>query len=65
MRPGRRGLKPGPCGYPAAMSDPTSDAEDFADYTDAHEKKPPPATEAVRRGDTPDVADHPGTEPPD
>lgn len=52
-------------GYPDDMSEPTSDTEDFEDYTDAHETKPPPAAEAVRKGDTPDVADYPDTEPPD
>lgn len=47
------------------MTPSTSDAEDFADYTDPHEKKRAPDDEAVRKGDTPDVVDHPDTEPPD
>ncbi len=47
------------------MKEPTSDADDFADYTDTHEKKAAPTAETVRRADTPDVADQPDTEPPD
>ncbi len=47
------------------MTDRTSDAEDFADYTDAHQKKDPPEPEKVQRAHTPDVADSPDTEPPD
>ena len=47
------------------MTEPTSDADDFADYTDDPETKPAPADDVVRRGDTPDVADSPETEPPD
>lgn len=47
------------------MTETTSDAEDFADYTDAHQDKPPPEPEKVRRRHTPDVADGPETEPPD
>lgn len=47
------------------MTEPTSDAEDFADYTDDHQKKAPPDDAAVRRSHTPDVAEDPHTEPPD
>ena len=47
------------------MAKPTTDAEDFADYTDDHQTKPAPAPETVECSDTPDVADPPGTEPPD
>lgn len=47
------------------MTDRTSDADDFADYTDAHEKKAAPEPDTVNRGHTPDVADSPDTEPPD
>lgn len=47
------------------MNHPTSDADDFADYTDDHETKPAPTEEAVRRADTPDVVEDLDTEPPD
>jgi len=47
------------------MTEPTSDAEDFADYTDDHQKKAPPDADAVEKSHTPDVADPPHAEPPD
>lgn len=47
------------------MTQPTSDAEDFADYTDEHQRQAAPDPETVQQADTPDVADPPATEPPD
>lgn len=47
------------------MTEPTTDAEDFADYTDEQQTKPPPDRETVERSRTPDVAEEPTTEPPD
>lgn len=47
------------------MTHPTSDAEDFADYTDEHFDKPPPEPARVERSHTPDVGDAPDFEPPD
>lgn len=47
------------------FADRTSEDEDFADYTDDHQQKSPPNEADVRNGNTPDVADHPDTEPPD
>lgn len=46
------------------MTETTSD-EDFADYTDAHQRKPPPEPAKVQESRTPDVSECPETEPPD
>jgi hypothetical protein len=46
-------------------TDSTSEAEDYADYTDDHASKSAPDPADVQRCDTPDVADGPETEPPD
>lgn len=47
------------------MTRPTSDAEDFADYIDDHQSKPPPDPARIDGAQTPDVADVPAAEPPD
>lgn len=47
------------------MTESTSDAEDFADYTDEHQSKPPPDRSAIDKQDTPDVDTDPDHEPPD
>lgn len=47
------------------MTEPTSDADDFADYTDDHETKAAPDAATVARQRTPDVEDAPDCEPPD
>lgn len=47
------------------MTNRTSDAEDFADYTDEHQKKAAPQPAKVEQAHTPDVTDCPDTEPPD
>ncbi len=47
------------------MTEPTSDAEDFADYTDDHQKKAAVDPQQARCAHTPDVAETPHAEPPD
>ena len=47
------------------MTEPTSDAEDFADYIDDHQKKAPPDRAEVDRAPTPDVDEGQQSEPPD
>lgn len=47
------------------MTVPTSDAEDFADYTDGHQTKAAPDASKVQSTETPDVAEQPDHEPPD
>jgi hypothetical protein len=47
------------------MSEPTSDAQDFADYTDDHQDKDKVRPDQVAEQMTPDVAEAPEHEPPD
>ena len=47
------------------MTEPTRDAEDYADYTDDHRDKEPVRVDEAADARTPDVADAPADEPPD